>query len=172
MVQHSGVVVYTVGLFDQYDNDRNPGILKQLARVSGGEAFFPKDIADVTEVLQAASRDIRNQYTIGYVPANRKRDATYRRVSVASLVHTRHRGLCEREVATSPRHRSRQLANRQRPESDDEIETAAEPEDSRQPAYALRTGSADMVRSIAPSSSFVSAAGRGNTGSRNCLSGG
>jgi len=82
LVQQSNVVVYTVGLFDEYDKDRNPGVLRQLAKVSGGEAFFPKEVPDVTNVLQAASRDIRNQYTVGYVPTNGKRDGTYRNVRV------------------------------------------------------------------------------------------
>ena len=82
MVQRSDVVVYTVGLFDEYDRDRNPGVLRQLAKASGGDAFFPKEVSDVTNVLQAVSRDIRTQYTIGYVPTNGKPDGTYRKVTV------------------------------------------------------------------------------------------
>lgn len=82
MVQQSDVVVYTVGVFDEYDDDRNPGVLKQLAKTSGGEALFPEEVPDVTKVLQRVSRDIRNQYTLGYVPTNEKRDATYRNVRV------------------------------------------------------------------------------------------
>lgn len=82
MLEESNVIVYTVGLFDDYDTDRNPGVLKRLARMSGGEAFFPTEIPDVMEVLQAVSRDIRSQYTIGYVPSNRSRDGTYRSVNV------------------------------------------------------------------------------------------
>jgi len=82
LIQQSNIVVYTVGLFDEYDKDRNPGVLRQLARVSGGEAFFPKEVSDVTNILQAVSRDIRNQYTIGYVPTNAKQDGTYRNVRV------------------------------------------------------------------------------------------
>ena len=53
MVQQSDVVVYTVGLFDEYDDDRNPGVLKQLAKASGGEALFPEEVPDVTKVLQS-----------------------------------------------------------------------------------------------------------------------
>ena len=82
MVEQSDVMVYTVGLFDEYDLDRNPGVLKQLAKASGGEAFFPSEIPDVTNILQTVSRDIRNQYTIGYVPTNGKQDGTYRSVRV------------------------------------------------------------------------------------------
>ena len=72
MAQHSDVIVYTVGLFDEYDFDRNPGVLRQLAKASGGEAFFPEEIPDVTNVLKAVSRDIRNQYTLGLRPNERK----------------------------------------------------------------------------------------------------
>jgi Ca-activated chloride channel family protein len=82
MLQESNVIVYTVGLFDEYDHDRNPGVLKRLAKLSGGEAFFPKQISDATATLQAVSRDIRNQYTIGYIPTNQKPDASFREVHV------------------------------------------------------------------------------------------
>ena len=82
MVQHSDVIVYTVGLFDEYDLDRNPGVLRQLAKASGGEALFPEEIPEVTNVLKAVSRDIRNQYTLGYVPTNGKWNRAYRSVRV------------------------------------------------------------------------------------------
>jgi Ca-activated chloride channel homolog len=82
MIQQSDVIVYTVGLFDEYDHDRNPGVLKRLAKVSGGESWFPKEVSDATEVLQAVSRDIRNQYTIGYAPSNEKRDGSFRQIKV------------------------------------------------------------------------------------------
>jgi Ca-activated chloride channel family protein len=82
MLQESDAIVYTVGLFDEDDKDSNPGVLKRLAKVSGGEAFFPKEIPAATSVLEAISRDIRNQYTIGYVPLNGARDGKYRAVRV------------------------------------------------------------------------------------------
>ena len=82
LLQQSDVTVYTVGLFDEYDHDQNPGVLRRLAKISGGESFFPKEISQATSVLQAVSRDIRNQYTIGYAPSNDKRDGSYRQVRV------------------------------------------------------------------------------------------
>lgn len=83
MLQKSNVIVYTVGLFDEEDHDRNPGVLKQMAQMSGGEAFLPHDIPDVTSVLQSVSRDIRNQYTIGYESSQPAEDGTYRAVKVS-----------------------------------------------------------------------------------------
>lgn len=82
MLKQSEAIVYTVGIYDEYDRDSNPGALRQFAQVSGGEAFFPQSIHDVTKVLQAVSRDIRSQYTVGYIPTNGRKDGTYRSVGL------------------------------------------------------------------------------------------
>ena len=39
----SDAIIYTIGLFDEYDEDRNPGVLKKIARATGGEAFLPTE---------------------------------------------------------------------------------------------------------------------------------
>jgi Ca-activated chloride channel homolog len=62
------VVIYTVGIFDSYDRDAKPGILRELAATTGGEAFFPKTLDEVSPALERIARDIRSSYTIGYVP--------------------------------------------------------------------------------------------------------
>lgn len=36
------IIVYTIGIFDVQDADRNPGVLKRLAKDTGGEAFLPE----------------------------------------------------------------------------------------------------------------------------------
>lgn len=64
----SDIVVYTVGVFDSDDDDKNPKLLKKLSDVTGGEAFFPKTNADVKPVFERIARDIRSSYTLGYVP--------------------------------------------------------------------------------------------------------
>jgi len=61
--------IYTIGIFDQDDPDRNPGVLKQLSQVSGGEAFFPQTLEEVTPICQQIAKDIRTRYTIGYIPS-------------------------------------------------------------------------------------------------------
>jgi Ca-activated chloride channel homolog len=75
-------IIYTIGLFDEEDADRNPHVLKQLARETGGEAFLPQSVRDVVPVCEQIARDIRSQYTIAYVPTNRKQDGTYRTIQV------------------------------------------------------------------------------------------
>jgi len=64
----SDIVVYTVGIFDSDDDEKNPKLLKKLSDVTGGEAFFPKTNEDVQPVFERIARDIRSSYTLGYVP--------------------------------------------------------------------------------------------------------
>ena len=82
MAVQSNAIIYTIGIFDDQDADRNPGVLKRLARETGGEAFLPESLKDVTPICERIAHDIRNQYTLAYVPTNRKRDATYRAIQV------------------------------------------------------------------------------------------
>jgi Ca-activated chloride channel family protein len=63
----SSAIIYTIGIFDEEDPDRNPDVLLRLARATGGEAFFPAQVNEVVAVCERIARDIRNQYTIGYV---------------------------------------------------------------------------------------------------------
>ena len=62
------VVIYTVGIYDPNDTDAKPGVLRDLASATGGEAFFPKTLDQVKPALDRIARDIRSSYTIGYVP--------------------------------------------------------------------------------------------------------
>jgi Ca-activated chloride channel homolog len=80
----SDVIIYTIGLFDEYDEDRNPGVLKKIARATGGEAFMPRETSQVVPICLRIAEDIRNQYTIGYVSTNQKLDNTYRRIAVTA----------------------------------------------------------------------------------------
>jgi Ca-activated chloride channel homolog len=82
MAQHADAIVYTIGLFDEEDDDRNPKVLKQLAKDTGGDAFLPHALKEVVPICEKIARDIRNQYTIAYIPSNRNRDGTYRVIRV------------------------------------------------------------------------------------------
>ncbi len=80
--EESNTIIYAIGLFDEYDNDRNPEVLKRLAQATGGQAFFPKELGDVVSICRQIAKDIRGQYTLGYIPTNTKIDGTYRAVRV------------------------------------------------------------------------------------------
>ena len=80
----SDAIIYTIGLFDEYDEDRNPAVLRQIARATGGEAFLPNEISKVVPICEHIAADIRSQYTIGYVPSNRNLDNTYRTITATA----------------------------------------------------------------------------------------
>jgi Ca-activated chloride channel homolog len=85
--QASNAVIYTIALVDPMDSEADPGFLSQLSEATGGVAFRPKSAKDIDGILQGIARDIRNMYTIGYVPsevagAGRGRKEPLRRVAV------------------------------------------------------------------------------------------
>jgi Ca-activated chloride channel homolog len=82
MVNHSNALIYTMGIFDDSDEDRNPHVLKELSRASGGEAYFPETLQEILPICEQIARDIRSQYTISFIPTNKKQDGTYRTVNV------------------------------------------------------------------------------------------
>ena len=66
----SNAVVYAIGIFDRDDPDQNPGVLSRLAKETGGEAWFPARFGEASAICEGIARDIRNQYTLGYVSSN------------------------------------------------------------------------------------------------------
>ena len=83
-VERSSAVVYTIGIFDGDDPDGNPGVLLQLARVTGGECFLPGKYDSLVANCQRIARDIRQQYTIGYAPSGAARPGVYRTIRVVA----------------------------------------------------------------------------------------
>jgi Ca-activated chloride channel family protein len=76
----SNAAIYTIGLFDETDLDRNPRVLKRIATATGGERYLPHSAAPLLEACRHIAREIRSGYTIGYVPPDR--DGAYHRIRV------------------------------------------------------------------------------------------
>jgi VWFA-related protein len=84
LAEQSSAIIYTVGVFDENDPDRNPGALKRLAQATGGEAFLPGRIDEIEAICERIARDIRHQYTLGYVPIKLTHDGAYRAIRVVA----------------------------------------------------------------------------------------
>lgn len=67
-IENSPTTVYTVGIYDEDDPDRNPGVLQRIAQISGGECFILSKPDEVIAASRKIATDIRKRYTIGYVP--------------------------------------------------------------------------------------------------------
>jgi hypothetical protein len=80
-------MIYMIGLFDEDEHDTNPAVLKKIARATGGEAFPLRDTSAVVPTCEQIAKDIRNQYTIAYIPSNPKLDDTERTIKVTAGHH-------------------------------------------------------------------------------------
>lgn len=85
LVEASRATIYTVGLYDPADRDLNPGILRKMSSVSGGEFFRPEKLNDVVRVFSDISKNIRNCYTLGFVPDEVHDKRTVRSVKVVAV---------------------------------------------------------------------------------------
>ena len=76
----SNAAIYTIGIYDEDDIDKDPGVLKSLAHETGAERYLPRTSGDLSSACERIARDIRGGYTIGYAPP--ARDGAYHRVKV------------------------------------------------------------------------------------------
>jgi Ca-activated chloride channel family protein len=82
LAKSSNAIIYAIGIFDERDGDQNPGVLKRFAKATGGKAFFPESPKEIAPICEGIARDIRNQYTLAYVPAGNAEDGRYRAIEV------------------------------------------------------------------------------------------
>jgi len=87
-VHDSDATIYTVALIDPIVKDGNPKLLRRLARLTGGEAYQPRKVDDVPEAFERISKDIRNAYTLAYVPTKSGSDEARRRRTVKVYVRS------------------------------------------------------------------------------------
>jgi VWFA-related protein len=74
---------YAIGLYDPLDGDANPGIIRRLARETGGESFFPEQVSEVSALCDSIARDLRNQYMLVYAPQEKPGDAAFHKLEVS-----------------------------------------------------------------------------------------
>ena len=79
--QASNAVIYGVLLNDPAVRGARPEVMKQLALGTGGRLFKPKSVRELGEILQTIAIEIRQTYTLGYVPAP-PLDGAFRRLQV------------------------------------------------------------------------------------------
>ena len=86
-VLSSVATIYTIGIFDPDDEEKNPGVLQRLARVSGGRAYLPEKLADIEPECRQIAKDIRTRYTIGYVPSNAGKQERHVKLTASAPEH-------------------------------------------------------------------------------------
>ncbi len=81
--QEGGPSVYAIGILgDEEHPKRARKALQIIADRTGGIAFFPKTLDEVDEISRTIANEIRNQYAIGYKPADPKKVGEFRQIRV------------------------------------------------------------------------------------------
>jgi Ca-activated chloride channel family protein len=85
LAQQSSATLYTIGVYDPYDHETNPKVIRNLAKLTGGESFVPNNVKQLGKIWERIAGGIRSQYTLGYVSTNALRDGKFRQVKVSAL---------------------------------------------------------------------------------------
>ncbi|HEY2496702.1 MAG TPA: VWA domain-containing protein [Candidatus Angelobacter sp.] len=84
MAQRAGVIIYAVGtslMGNQTKGDEN---MKMLAEATGGRAFFPAKLDDVTAAFTDIQEELRSQYSISYRPDQFVANGTFRPIQIVA----------------------------------------------------------------------------------------
>jgi Ca-activated chloride channel family protein len=84
-------IVYSIGLVGSDEEEENPRLLRRLCKDTGGIAYFPGKGESVGKVSLEIARDLREQYTLGYVPKQMKQSRGYRKTEVKVVATDRGR---------------------------------------------------------------------------------
>ena len=84
MAQQSSATIYCIGIYDPFAKDKNPGVLKKIAKVTGGESYFPTTSTELPDIWRRIAGSIRAQYTLGYISTNLAKDGSYRNVKITA----------------------------------------------------------------------------------------
>lgn len=87
LAKRSEVVIYAIGLRSPRQQTGKgfreaEFVLRTLAQETGGRAFFPEQIAQLTGIYDQISEELASQYTLGYTSNNQRRDGRWRRLVV------------------------------------------------------------------------------------------
>ncbi len=85
MAQRAEVIIYAISTDDSGLVLRGDHVLEQLADSTGGRAFFPFKMKDVTHSFAAIEDELRSQYVVSYKPADFDADGRYRTIQISTL---------------------------------------------------------------------------------------
>ena len=99
MCQRAETIIYAISTNVSPSRDRGDDVLKKMAEATGGLAFFPKRIEDMSTSFHDIEEELRSQYSLAYRPADFKLDGAFRSIYLVALdrrymVRAKKRVLC------------------------------------------------------------------------------
>jgi VWFA-related protein len=78
--QRAETIVYAISTNVSPSKDKGDDVLNQIAQATGGQAFYPVRIEDVTTGFHNIEEELRSQYSLIYTPAGFKNDGSFRTI--------------------------------------------------------------------------------------------
>jgi Ca-activated chloride channel family protein len=85
MCQRAETIIYAISTNVSPSRDRGDDVLKKMAEATGGLAFFPKRIEDMSGSFHDIEEELRSQYSLAYRPADFKLDGAFRSIYLVAL---------------------------------------------------------------------------------------
>jgi Ca-activated chloride channel family protein len=102
LAKKTEVNIYSISIRQNRPTDRErlafsqaAHILTALSNETGGQVHFPQSLSELDAVYDRIAEELRTQYSLGYVSANKRKDGKWRRIVVRvpdrESVQVRHR---------------------------------------------------------------------------------
>ena len=88
LARRSETAIYSIGLREERSVTATKGfreaefVLRQFSQETGGRAFFPLQVGDLSGIYGQISDELSSQYTVGYTSRNPRRDGAWRRIVI------------------------------------------------------------------------------------------
>jgi Ca-activated chloride channel family protein len=82
MAARAEVIVYTISTNISGMKGKGDKVLERIAEATGGRAFFPFQMRDVSDSFLSIQEELRSQYAVAYKPANFSADGRYRTIEI------------------------------------------------------------------------------------------
>jgi len=81
-LQSSDVTLYMIGQGRGVTLEALKRVMERLAQQTGGRAFFTDSVEELHDAFTELLDELSNQYLLGYVSTNAKKDDAWRRIKV------------------------------------------------------------------------------------------
>ena len=85
MAQRAEVTIYAISTNATGLPGHGDKVLRRLAEQTGGRAFFPFKDSETIANFQEIARELRSQYSLGYISTNQAHDGTFRTITIEPL---------------------------------------------------------------------------------------
>jgi len=85
MAERAEVIVYTISTNISGMKSNGDKVLQRIADATGGRAFFPFQIRDVSDAFTSIQDELRSQYAMAYKPADFVADGRFRTIEITTL---------------------------------------------------------------------------------------